>query len=169
MYLGAFWLFILAESIIFLTLFSTRLLLVGLDRSPRLNVPLGIALTAILLVSLLPAARAVRAISQGDMRTMSLLFLVTAALGLLAIVAILYDWVTVSLAPGSRFGEIYFVTEGYHLAHLIIGVLAFAGLWANGIQGRFHPENYWAVQAGVRFWYFVVAAWVALFVVFFVL
>jgi cytochrome c oxidase subunit 3 len=169
MYLGAFWLFLLAESLIFVTLFYTRFLMAGAGRSPALNYVLGTLITVLFVASVLPARQAARSMSKGDVPGMNRALLVTLALGILALAAIVYDWFRISLPAGSRFGENYFLTTGLHALHIVIGILALLGLWANGRRGRFTTGNYWAVVAGVRFWYFVVAAWAGLFIVFFLI
>lgn len=169
MYLGSFWLFLLAESMIFVSLFSTRFLLASVSRPADLNYILGTFLTLLFLGSILPARQAVRNISQGNTQAMARNCLILVALGVVALAGILYDWSRLPASPGERFGESYLVTTGYHAAHILIGVLVFLALWASGRRGRFTSQNYWPVVAGVRFWYFVVAAWVGLYVVFFLI
>ncbi len=168
MYLGAFSLILFAESLIFVTLFAVRFLYAGTSRAPELNYPLGIVLTVVFLASLAPVWQAERAIAQGHAETMVNRLGVTFLLGLVALVGIFYDWRTIALDPGSRYGENYFVITGVHAFHIVLGLLFLAALWSSGRRGRFTPQNYWLVTAGAWFWYLVVAAWVGLFVVLFV-
>lgn len=169
MYLGAFSLFILAESLVFVTLFAVRFVYAGTSRSPELNYPLGVGLTALFLVSAVPAWQADRAIARGDTRVMLRGLAATFVLGLLGLLGIAVDWATLTLDPGSRFGENYFIITGVHAFHIVVGLIFLAALWSSGRRGRFTPQNYWLVTAGRWFWHFVVVAWVALFVVLYVL
>lgn len=167
MYRGAFWLFLVAEAIVFVTVFSTRFLLASAARSPALDYPLGGALTAAMVASVFPVRRAVRAARAGEtgalVRHLALAFLLGA--GVLG--GLLYDWSTVPLSPGSSFGENYFLSTGYHALHLVIGLVALLALGLAGRRGRYGPWNYWAVEAGGLFWYFVVAMWVGVYLVFY--
>lgn len=167
MYRGGFWLFILAESFGFLTLFSLRFLLAGTDRPAELNGLLGGLVTLVFLASVVPAAGALRAIAVGDASAMAARLAAAFGLGLAALVLVVADWAISTIAPASRFGGAYFATTGFHAIHIAVGLLFLAALWSSGRRGRFSPANHWLVEAGVRFWLFVVSAWVALYVVFF--
>lgn len=168
MYLGAFSLFIFAESLVFVTLFAVRFLIAGTGRAPGINYVLGTALTGLFVASLLPVWRADRAIARGDATAMVTGLGVTFGLGLAALLGIFYDWRTVGLDPGSRYGGSYFLITGVHVFHIAIGLIFLAALWSSGRRGRFTPQNHWPVTAGTWFWTFIVAAWVGLFVVLFV-
>lgn len=168
MYLGAFSLFIFAESLIFVTLFAVRFLVAGTSRGPGINIVLGTALTVLFIVSLVPVWWADRAIARGNVPAMVAGLGVTFFLGLAALLGIFYDWRTLTLDPGSRYGGNYFVTTGVHAFHIVLGLIFLSALWSSGRRGRFTPQNFWLVTAGVWFWTFIVATWVGLFVVLFV-
>lgn len=167
MYRGAFWLFLVAETIVFITLFSTRFLLASGDRSPALNYPLGGALTILLGGSVLSARRAVRAAARGDSGALAGSLGLTFLLGLAVLSGLVYDWSTVRVSPTSSLGENYFLSTGYHALHLVIGLVALLALWSASRKGRYGPWNYWAVEAGALFWLFVVVMWVGVYLVFF--
>ncbi len=169
MYRGAIWLVILAESMIFVTLFSTRFLLAGMDREVEPTNPLGLAITALLIVSLLPAWRGLSSIASGDVAAMSRSLSIAAVLGLAALVAIVYDWMTLSFSPSSPFGENYVISTGYHALHILLGGVWLAAAAVAGSRGAHTKDNHWVVEGGVRFWTFIVVMWIALYVVFFVL
>lgn len=167
MYRGSFWLFILAESFGFLALFAIRYVLVGTGHPAELNVGLGGAVTVLLGGSAGAAVRGLRAIRRGEIRTMTTGLGTAFGLGLAGLVLIAADWATSTIPPSSRFGGIYVATTGFHAIHIVVGLLFVAALWSSGRRGRFSAGDHWLVEAGVRFWLFVVAAWLALFVVFF--
>lgn len=169
MYRGGIWLIIVAESMIFVTLFSTRFLLAGRGGPVEAGDPIGLGITAALIVSLIPAWLAVRAIVAGDAATMSRWLAVTALLGAAVLLAIVYDWSTLAFPAGSRFGENYIISTGYHAAHIVIAAIWLAAAAVAGGRGVYTRDNYWVVEGGVLFWTFVVAMWVGLYLVFFVL
>jgi len=92
-----------------------------------------------------------------------------AILGAAALVAIVYDWTSLPFPAGSRYGENYVISTGYHAVHIVIGGIWLAAAAVAGGRGAYTSENHWIVEGGVRFWTFVVAMWIALYVVFFVL
>lgn len=167
MYRGAFWLVILSETFVFVALFAIRFLLAGAGHPAELNGLLGALVSAVFLGSLAPAVLAQRAIASGDAERMSRALAVAFGLGLLALGLIVLDWATLPIPATSRFGSAYIATTGIHALHIVIGLLFLAALWSSGRRGRFTPGNHWLVEAGVRFWGFVAAAWIALYAVFF--
>jgi len=169
MYRGGIWLVIVAESMIFVTLFSTRFLLAGRGGPVEAVDPIGLGITIGLIVSLLPAWLALRAIVAGDAAAMSRNLAITAIFGAAVLVAIVGDWWTLEFLAGSRFGENYIISTGYHAAHIVIAVIWLAAAAVAGGRGAYTRDNHWVVEGGVIFWTFVVAMWIALYLVFFVL
>lgn len=167
MYRGGIWLVIVAESMIFVTLFSTRFLLAGRGGPVEATDPMGLGTSAALIVSLLPAWLALRAINAGNTAAMSRNLAVTALFGAAVLVAIVYDWSTLPFPAGSRFGENYIISTGYHAAHILIAVVWLAAAAVAGGRGAYTRDNHWVVEGGVLFWAFVVAMWIALYLVFF--
>lgn len=167
MYRGGIWLVILAETMIFVTLFATRFLLAGRGGPVEFTNPIGLGISLAFIVSLIPAWLALRAISAGAAAVMSRYLIITALLGIAVLVAIVFDWSTLSFPAGSRFGENYVISTGYHAAHIIIAVMWLAAAGVAGSRGAYTRDNHWVVEAGVRFWTFVVVAWIALYFVFF--
>jgi len=167
MYRGTFWLLIVAELLIFVTLFASRFLYTGLERVGLSLLVLGI--TVLFLASAFFVRRAVRAIAQGQAAVMTANLGLTSLLGLLALLGIFYDGASIGLPVGTALGGFYYVTEGVHALHVLIGLTALAALRSSGQRGRFSPQNYWVVEAGALFWYFVVVVWLGFVVVFYLL
>lgn len=169
MYRGGIWLVIVAESMIFVTLFSTRFLLAGRGGPIESGDPVGLGVSVALIVSLIPARLALRSIAGGNAAAMSHYLTITALIGACVLVALLYDWSTLPFPAGSRFGENYVVSTGYHAVHVVIAVVWLAAAAVAGSRGAHTREDHWIVEGGVLFWTFVVAMWIALYVVFFVM
>ena len=169
MYRGGIWLIILAETMIFITLFSTRFLLAGPGGPVEAGDPIGWGISVARVISLIPAWLALRAINGDDAAAMSRNLAITVLFAVGVLIAIFYDWSTLPFSAGSRFGENYVIASGYHFAHIVIAVIwLFAAAVAGG-RGAYTSDNHWVVEGGVYFWTFVVAMWIALYLVFFVL
>lgn len=169
MYRGGFGLFILAESLGFLTLFSVRFLVAGAGHPAELDATLGTLITLLFAVSAAGAVVALRAARRGETERLVSSLTWAAGLGLGALFFVVVDWgrSATILDPASRFGGAYLATTLFHAIHIVAGVVFLAALRSSARRGRFSPANHWLVEAGVRFWLFVSAAWAALYVVFF--
>lgn len=164
MYSGSFLLFVFAEAMIFVTLFSTRFLLAGTGHPESLNRGLGLAITAILVASLVPLAAGRAQARQGKGAG---LLLVAATLGAVALALIVFDWTALPFAVGSRYGENYVLSTFYHALHIALGLVGLVVVAARQRQGACAPDD-WPVPAAMVFWTFVVVSWIALWLVFFI-
>lgn len=165
MYRGSFFLFIIAETMIFVTLFSTRFLMAYSGHPDTVNQMNGIIVTALLVVSLWPMFSALSRARKGE-NAGNRLWL-TALLGAIAIAFVVYDWATLGFSVGSRYGETYVLSTAYHAVHIALGVVGLAAVGSLARQGNYSAENHWPVEAGAIFWGFVVLTWVLLYVIFF--
>ena len=166
MYRGGILLIIVAETMIFTTLFSTRFLLAGRGGPLEAGDAVGLGISAALVVSLIPAWLALSAIASGNAAAMSRSLAITALFAAAVLVAIVYDWSTLSFQVGDRFGENYIISTGYHAAHIVIAIVWLAAAAVAGGRGAYTRDNHWVVEGGVLFWTFVVAMWIALYLVF---
>lgn len=67
------------------------------------------------------------------------------------------------------YAQIFRVMIGYHALHaLVIGVWMVQVL-RNAARGAYASDDHWGVEAGVRLWAFVIAAWVLFYVVLYLL
>lgn len=169
MYRGGIWLIVLAESMIFVTLFSIRFLLAGPVSMVTPGEPLTVFITVILALSLIPAWLAKKRIAAGDAAAMSRNLLLASLLGFAALAAMVFDWSHLGFSAATAFGENYVISTGYHAVHVLIGVLWLFSAGIAGFKGVHTRENHWVVEGGVVFWSFVVALWFILYIVFFVL
>lgn len=156
------WLFLISESFLFLALISARYYLLGLFRPAELNQALGVAITAILLLSSLTAYRAETAIAHGDQPLFLRNTLATILLGSLFLVGVGVEWAQAfaHFPPRERFGTIFFTLTGMHGLHVLSGVVLLLFIFFHGRRGRFDTQRYWPVEGVVKYWHFVDVVWV---------
>jgi cytochrome c oxidase subunit I+III len=63
----------------------------------------------------------------------------------------------------SSYASLYFVTTGFHMAHVIVGLLVLAALIGWTALDYFSPRRRLVVSAGVLYWHFVDAVWLFVF------
>lgn len=158
------WLFLLSDSFVFGGLAVARFNLLALTR-PHLNQVLGLAVTAVLLLSSFFMNRAETSMAHGDRKGFSRSLLITLALGLAFVAGVLgVEWPTAiaeGVAPSvSAAGAIFFMMTGMHAFHVITGLLFLAIVWRNGRRGLYTAEKHWAVEAAAVYWHFVDVVWI---------
>jgi cytochrome c oxidase subunit 3 len=146
---------------------------------------LGTINTAVLLTSSLTMALAVHAAKKARPKTVSLLLLVTMALGccFLGIKAAEYtDHIQHHLLPGSGFmfskvpdvappgAELffclYFVMTGIHAFHMLLGVSLLSWMTIRVRRGRLSPT---AIEMSGLYWHFVDVIWIFLYPLFYLI
>ncbi len=63
----------------------------------------------------------------------------------------------------SSYASLYFVTTGFHMAHVLIGLGVLAALFLWTALDYFSPRRRLAISAGVFYWHFVDAVWLCVF------
>lgn len=63
----------------------------------------------------------------------------------------------------SSYGSLYFVTTGFHMAHVFVGLLILAALFLWTALDYFSPRRRLVVSAGVLYWHFVDVVWLFVF------
>jgi cytochrome c oxidase subunit III len=63
----------------------------------------------------------------------------------------------------SSYSSLYFVTTGFHMAHVLVGLLVLAALALWTALDYFSPRRRLVVSAGVVFWHFVDVVWIFVF------
>ncbi len=61
------------------------------------------------------------------------------------------------------YGSLYFTITGFHMAHVVAGLLMLAALLAWSMLGYFDSRRHAAVSIGTLYWHFVDAVWIAVF------
>lgn len=158
------WLFLLSDAFVFGGLMVARVNLLGMTR-PHLNQTLGLAVTAVLLISSFFMNRGETAMSHGDRKGFLLntsITLVLALAFLLGVVAV--EWPTAAhegLTPDSGVaGAVFYMMTGMHAFHVLTGVLFLIVILRNGARGVYTAEKHWAVEAAAVYWHFVDVVWI---------
>ena len=74
------------------------------------------------------------------------------------------EWRTKGYGIGlSSYSSLYFVTTGFHMAHVLVGLLVLAALALWTALDYFSPRRRMVVSAGVLYWHFVDVVWIFVF------
>ncbi|MCV6548181.1 MAG: cytochrome c oxidase subunit 3 family protein [Cohaesibacter sp.] len=131
----------------------------------HLNIPVATLNTLILLTSGFIAAIAVRYANSGNLRMTRLSLLGAGVLGFLFILLkIMEYWQKFEMGVGletNSFYTLYFLVTGFHLAHVVFGliILAILAIWPS-------KDN---LETGTAFWHMVDLIWLMIFPVFYLM
>ena len=158
------WLFILSDSFVFAGLLTSRFNLLGLTRL-HLNQFLGLAVTAVLLISSFFMNRAEISMEHGDRKSFLTNTLITIILGAAFVAGVVgVEWrlaaaegVTASASAG---GAIFYMMTGMHAFHVLSGVIFLLIVFNNARRGIYSPEKHWGVEAATVYWHFVDVVWI---------
>jgi len=96
-------------------------------------------------------------------------FAVALALGTLFALIQTWEWAAKSYGPGtSSYASLYFVTTGFHMAHVVAGLLILAAILGWTALDYFSPRRRINVSAGVLYWHFVDLVWLLVFTTYYV-
>ena len=131
---------------------------------PAPSLKLALPNTVILLLSSVAAWMGERGILQRR-RSMALFgFAAALALGVAFFVVQLLEWRAKPYALGdSSYSSLYFITTGFHMAHVGVGLLVLVALFAWTLLDYFSPRRNLSVSAGVLYWHFVDVIWLFVF------
>lgn len=90
-------------------------------------------------------------------------------LGVVFLVVQVFEWKakTYSLTSGS-YGSLYFTVTGFHMAHVVVGLLMLIAVWIWSALGLFNPRRHAPVSISSIYWHFVDVVWLAVFFSFYV-
>jgi cytochrome c oxidase subunit III len=183
------WVFLLTEIMFFGGMFCAYMIYRSMypgafaSTSQHMNPLWGATNTAVLIVSSLSMALAVRAARLGEQKALQILLLVTIFFGLcfLGVKAIEYHehWVDnkVPLIAGhwdyseapqyARQAQIlfcfYFFMTGFHAVHMIVGVALMLTIFFMARRGKFNSTYFTPVEISGLYWHFVDIVWIFLF------
>ncbi|MBK4736597.1 cytochrome c oxidase subunit 3 [Noviherbaspirillum pedocola] len=81
----------------------------------------------------------------------------------------LIEWKGKTYGPSTdAYASSYFITTGFHMAHVVGGLLVIAVLFLWAAIGKFSHERHAAVSIGALYWHFVDVVWLAVFATFYV-
>ena len=181
----AIWAFIGSECFFFASLISTYLIYKGrsivgpfphtpwTDPStghvyhPILNIPVTSTSTFVLLMSSLAMVLAHAAVERSDHKWSRIWLLTTAALGATFLGFQAFEF-TSFVHEGLKvttnlFGSTFFITTGFHGAHVTVGVLWLITMYFIDKKRGLGPRDAVNVDVMALYWHFVDVVWVAIF------
>jgi cytochrome c oxidase subunit III len=91
-----------------------------------------------------------------------------ALLGTVFLVIQYFEWAQKSFTlTSSGYGSLYFTITGFHMAHVIVGVIMLWALCAWSLMGYFNRVRYVHIHIGALYWHFVDAVWLVVFFTFY--
>ncbi|HVV64985.1 MAG TPA: cytochrome c oxidase subunit 3 [Rhizomicrobium sp.] len=85
-------------------------------------------------------------------------------LGAIFVVIQFFEWKAKPFSLGSSaYSSLYYTITGFHMAHVICGLIVLATLLAWSAEGYFDRVRYAPVQIGSLYWHFVDAVWIVIF------
>lgn len=66
------------------------------------------------------------------------------------------------------YSSLYFTITGFHLAHVLVGLLVLSVLFIWTALGYFDANRHSAVSIGVLYWHFITIVWLAVFFTFYI-
>lgn len=170
-------LFLVAESMIFLGLFSAYLAFRVVapewppEGTPELELLLPGVNTLILISSSFVIHQADTAIKKNDVAGMQRWFGITAAMGAIFLVGQLYEYSHLEFGLTSNlFASTFYALTGFHGLHVFVGLLLMlAVLWRSRQSGHYSSEEYFGIEAAELYWHFVDVVWIILFLLLYIL
>jgi heme/copper-type cytochrome/quinol oxidase subunit 3 len=86
------------------------------------------------------------------------------ALGVAFLVVQVFEWKakSFSLSSGS-YGSLYFTITGFHMVHVVVGLLMLTAVWIWSALGLFNPRRHAPVSISSVYWHFVDVVWLTVF------
>lgn len=134
----------------------------------HLNVPYALLITVILVSSSFTAQWGVFAAERGDVFALRKWYALSTALGAIFLVGQAYEYYTLVshglTIQNSIYGSVFFITTGFHAAHVLAGVLAFVVVLIRTSKAKFTPAQATAAIVVSYYWHFVDVVWIGLFI-----
>lgn len=134
----------------------------------HLNVPYALVITIILISSSVTAQFGVFAAERGDVFGVRRWFSLTILLGAIFLVGQAYEYFHLvehgMTIQSSVYGSSFFITTGFHAAHVLAGALAFVVVLLRLSKSKFTPAQATAAMVVSYYWHFVDVVWIGLFI-----
>jgi heme/copper-type cytochrome/quinol oxidase subunit 3 len=125
--------------------------------------------TIILLLSSAVVWRGESLIKQGRSGATAIYLSIAAVMGIVFVAIQALEWGTKKFTPfSSSYGSLYYTITGFHMAHVVVGVLILGTLALWCTLGYFNHIRSAPVSIGAIYWHFVDAVWLVLFFTFYV-
>jgi heme/copper-type cytochrome/quinol oxidase subunit 3 len=166
------WLFLASDCLFFGSFIAAYLLyrdrsIVGPYPEDLFDIPFTSVSAFVLLMSSVSMVLALAAIQKGNVRSMQVWLLTTAALGTLFVAGQAYEFTEfhhegLSLST-NLFGTTFFVLTGFHGAHVTIGILILLSIFAYSLRGGVQQKDSLNVELAGLYWHFVDIVWIVIF------
>ena len=134
----------------------------------HLNFPYALLFTIILISSSFTAQFGVFAAERGDVFGLRRWYALSALLGLVFLCGQIGEYTMLVLEgmtiQNSVYGSAFFITTGFHAAHVLAGVLAFVIVLLRVTFAKFTPAQATAAMVVSYYWHFVDLVWIGLFI-----
>jgi cytochrome c oxidase subunit 3 len=163
--------FLVAESMIFLGLFSAFLIYRTTlpawppEGTPALELLLPGINTAILISSSFVMHRGQSAIKKNDVGGLQFWLVITAVMGAIFLAGQLYEYFHLEFGLTTNlFASSFFVLTGFHGLHVTVGLLLILAVLLRSLKkGHYSSESFFGVEAAELYWHFVDVVWIVLF------
>ena len=124
-------------------------------------------ITIILVASSFTAQAGVFAAERGDVFALRRWYAISALMGTVFLVGQGYEYYHLVehglTIQSSVYGSVFYITTGFHAAHVLAGVLAFVVVLLRVAKGKFTPAQATAAMVVSYYWHFVDVVWIGLF------
>ncbi|MBR8830879.1 MAG: Cytochrome c oxidase subunit 3 [Chroococcopsis gigantea SAG 12.99] len=170
-------LFLVAESSIFLGLFSAFLYYRTLlpvwppAGSPELELTLPTINTIILVASSFVMHMGQKAIKNNNNSGLQFWFGITALMGIAFLAGQGYEYYHAEFGLKTNlFTSAFYALTGFHGLHVTFGLLLILGvLWRSRQSGHYSSSSHFGVEAAELYWHFVDVVWIILFLLVYIL
>lgn len=162
---------IVTEGMLFvLLLYAYNDLRIGADRWPLGDiaepelVKSGLR-TVVLLASSIPMHLADRAAESGHQTKLKWCLGIGWLMGALFLAGHFDEWHTTlqEFTPATNaYGSLFYTITGFHMLHLVIGLVVAGYLWVGAVAGRYE-RGPGGVKSGIAYWHFVDVVWVGVY------
>jgi len=85
-------------------------------------------------------------------------------LGVIFVVVQIFEWKSKSFTiNSSAYGSIFYIVTGFHMGHVVLGLVMLLPLTVWSAMGYFGPRRSAPVSIGAIYWHFVDAVWLTVF------
>lgn len=92
-----------------------------------------------------------------------------AVLGTIFLVVQYFEWADKSFSlSSSPYSSLYYTITGFHMAHVVVGVLVLWVLFAWSALGYFNRRRFVPIHIGAVYWHFVDIVWLLVFFTFYI-
>nr|WP_274709585.1 heme-copper oxidase subunit III [Corynebacterium sp. c6VSa_13] len=143
------------------------------EQSEHLTVWYATLITVILVSSSVTSQFGVFAAERGDVYGLRKWYVITILLGAVFLVLQGYEYANLIMEgvtiQHSVFASVFFITTGFHAAHVLAGVLAFVIVLLRVAKSKFTPAQATAAMVVSYYWHFVDVVWIGLFFIVYVI